>query len=125
VYLDVSGSVKEYLPEIIGAIAKLSEEIPTLYLFSNQIVESTMKDLIRGNIKTTGGTDFNCVARSIMGKNFKKAVVVTDGYANLDNKLSEELKKKKVSILTILFGGLQNCPEFKPFGEIVQLDDMH
>jgi len=125
IYLDVSGSVNSYLPEIVGAIAKLSEEIPTLYLFSNQVVETTMKDLIRGNIETTGGTDFNCVARSIIEKNFDKAVVVTDGYASLGNELSEELKKRKVSILTLLFGGRQDCPEFEPFGEVVQLDEMH
>jgi uncharacterized protein with von Willebrand factor type A (vWA) domain len=84
-----------------------------------------MKDLIRGNIETTGGTDFNCVARSIIEKNFDKAVVVTDGYASLGNELSEELKKRKVSILTLLFGGRQDCPEFEPFGEVVQLDEMH
>ena len=52
-------------------------------------------------------------------------MVVTDGYANLDNKLSEELKKRKVSILTILFEGRQDCPEFEPFGEVIQLDEMH
>jgi hypothetical protein len=51
--------------------------------------------------------------------------VVTDGYASLGNELSEELKKRKVSILTLLFGGRQDCPEFEPFGEVVQLDEMH
>jgi len=125
VYLDVSGSMKDYLPEIIGAIAKLSEEVPMLYTFSNLVVETTLKDLIKGNIDTTWGTDFDCVARSIIKKDFDKAVVVTDGYANLDTELSEELKRRKVSILTILFGGRQDCPEFEPFGEVIQLDDIH
>ncbi len=124
IYLDVSGSVKEHLPDILGAIAKLGGEVTTIYLFSNQVVETVLKNLVRGNIKTTWGTDFNCVARSIIEKNLDKAVVITDGYAHLDIALAEELSRRRVSILTILFGGRIDCPEFQPFGETVQLEEM-
>lgn len=125
IYLDVSGSVQEHLPAIIGVIAKLSSEIPTLYLFSNTVVETTMKDLIRGAISTTGGTDFDCIAESILEKNYDKAVIITDGYARLGSDLSEELKTRNTSILTILFGGRDNCHEFETFGDVVQLKDIH
>lgn len=124
IYLDVSGSVKEHLPDILGAIAKLGGEVTTIYLFSNQVVETTLKDLVRGNIKTTWGTDFNCIARSIIEKNLDRAVVITDGYANLNTELAEELKSQRVSVLTILFGVRRDCPEFQPFGDIVQLEEV-
>lgn len=125
IYLDVSGSVREHLPAIIGVIGKLSSEIPTLYLFSNAVVETTMKDLIRGNISSTGGTDFDCIAESIIDKNYDKAVIITDGYASLSSGLSDELKKRKTAILTILFGRCTHSPDLEAFGETIKLDDIH
>lgn len=125
IYLDVSGSVKEHLPAIIGIITKLSSEIPTLYLFSNTVVETTMKDLMQGKISSTGGTDFDCIAESIIEKNYDKAVIITDGYARLSSDLSNELKKRKTAILTILFGGCTYCPDIEVFGETINLDDIH
>lgn len=125
IYLDVSGSVQDHLPAIIGVIAKLSSEIPTLYLFSNTVVEITMKDLMRGNISSTGGTDFDCIAESIIEKNYDKAVIITDGYASLSSGLADELKKRKTAILTILFGGCTYCPDLKAFGDTINLDDIH
>jgi len=125
IYLDVSGSVNDHLPEIIGIIGKLKAELTTLFLFSNKVVETPIKELLKGRVETTWGTDFNCIAKSIIERGFDKAVVITDGYANLSEELSDKLKERKVAILTILFGRINDCSEFKPFGDVVKLEEMN
>ncbi len=64
VYLDVSGSVNQHLPEIIGLLRHLKEDLRTIYLFSNQVAEVPFKDLLKGQVKTTYGTDFDCIEAS-------------------------------------------------------------
>lgn len=124
IYLDVSGSVEQYLPQIIGILANYKQEIQTLFLFSNKAVETSFHNLLKGNIKTTGGTDFNCVAESILERGFERAVIITDGYAWMKSELQEQLKARQLSTLTILFGRQQTCDEFAPFGEVVHLEDI-
>ena len=124
VYLDVSGSVNEFLPKIVSLLQRLKSELTTIFLFSNQTAEIAFKDLLAGHVKTTYGTDFNCIADSILERRFDKAVILTDGFACLDEAKQEELKKRKLQILTILFGGKWNCDDFAPFGDVVQLDEI-
>jgi hypothetical protein len=124
VYLDVSGSVNEYLPKIIGILKNLRSELMSLFLFSNKVVETPFQMLLSGHVQTTYGTDFNCIAESIIERDYDKAVVITDGYASLENSLQEELRKRRVRILTILFDGKTECEEFEPFGDAVQLEDV-
>ena len=77
-----------------------------------------------GHVHTTYGTDFDCIAQSIIERDYDKAVVLTDGYADLDKDLQDGLRKRRVRILTILFGGKDECEEFGPLGDVVQLDDI-
>ncbi len=79
--------------------------------------------MLKGNIRTTYGTDFDCIAQHILDHGFDKAVIITDGYASMDAVKQEELKKHKLRILTMLFGGKADCDEFAPFGDVVQLED--
>ncbi len=124
IYLDVSGSVSDFLPEIIGVIGKLQNEVITLFQFSNKVVETSLKQIQQGFIETTYGTDFDCIAESIIQRKFDKAVIITDGYASLSDEHTEILKKQRVKILTILFDGKTDCPELEPFGDVIQLDDI-
>lgn len=124
IYLDVSGSVNNYLPEIIGVLEILKSELTTLFLFSNTVVETPFKKLLAGHIETTYGTDFDCIADSIIEKNYDKAVILTDGHASLAEAKQLELKKRKLQALTILFGGKKDCEELDPFGEVLQLEDV-
>jgi hypothetical protein len=124
VYLDVSGSVNEHLPEIIGVLQSLRTDLTSVFLFSNQVVEVPFHSLLQGAVKTTYGTDFNCIANSIIEHALDKAVVLTDGYACLKPELQDELKRRKVRMMTVLFGGKQDCPEFEPIGDVVQLEDV-
>jgi hypothetical protein len=124
VYLDVSGSVTDHLPAIVGILRSLSADLTTLFLFSNKVVEVSFQSLVQGAVKTTYGTDFNCVAQSIVDRNLDKAIVVTDGYASLKPELQEELRRRRVQMMTVLYGGKTACPEFAPLGDVVQLEEV-
>jgi len=124
VYLDVSGSVNDYLPDIVSILSSLKAELISIFLFSNKAVETPFNALLAGHVQTTYGTDFNCIADSIVERGFDKAVILTDGYASLDEDKQAELKTHKLQALTILFGGKTDCDEFAPFGDVVQLEDI-
>ena len=124
IYLDVSGSVNSYLPKILGILKGLRNEITTIFQFSNTVVETSFRALLKGEIKTTHGTDFSCIARSILEKDFDKAVVITDGCASMSGELKWKLKDHGLVTLTILFDGRDECDDFSEFGDLVQLDDI-
>jgi len=124
VYLDVSGSVNQFLPDIVGVLESLKSDLETVFVFSNEVVELPFKQLLSGRVKTTYGTDFNCIADSLIERGFDKAVVVTDGYASLDEGKQAELQRRQVRILTVLFSYKKDCPDFAPFGPVVQLEDV-
>jgi hypothetical protein len=124
IYLDVSGSVNEYLPKILGILKSLRKEITTIFQFSNKVVETSFETLLKGNIQTTFGTDFNCVAQSILERGFDKAVIITDGYASMSDELKEQLRKHGLATLTILFDDAQTSEDFAQFGDVVLLEDI-
>lgn len=124
IYLDVSGSVNEYLPKILGILISLRSEINSIFLFSNKVYEVPFKALLKGRIKTTGGTDFDCVAESIMDANLDKAIVLTDGYASMSSANHSKLMARRVLILTILFHSAHECQSLKSFGDVVFLEDI-
>ncbi len=124
VFLDVSGSVNDYLPEIIGLLSGFKDRIRTVHLFSNAVVEVPFEELCRGKVQTTCGTDFDCIAKAILEKEYERAVVITDGYGGLKEENSAALVKAGSHILTILFADKKECPEFEPFGEVVKLEEV-
>lgn len=124
IYLDVSGSVNEYLPQILGILKSLRSEIRSIFLFSNKVFGVPFKALLKGKIKTTGGTDFDCVAQSIVDGNLDKAIVITDGYASMSSVNHSKLKAQRASILTILFHRAHECQSLKSFGDVVFLEDI-
>jgi len=123
IYLDVSGSVNDSLPEILGILRRLQRQVTSVYQFSNEVVETSMRELTRGRIVTTYGTSFDAVAKSILENAYEKAVVITDGYSNIEAELQKQMKQKKVKILTILFGGASQTNDFAQFGEVIHLKD--
>ena len=124
IYLDVSGSVNEYLPKILAILQSLKREITTIYLFSNQVFETSFAALLKGNIKTTGGTDFDCIAASILENRLDKAIIITDGQAGMEAENRQKLRENGLITLTILFDKAQTCRPFEDFGDIVQLADI-
>ena len=124
VYLDVSGSVNQHLPEIIGLLRSLRTELKAIFLFSNKVVEVPFRTLLAGQVQTTYGTDFDCIAEHVLANRFDKAVILTDGYASMTEENQETLKKAGVRVLTVLFGGKSSCPEFESLGDTVALDEV-
>ncbi len=72
-------------------------------------------------------------------RGYPKAVVITDGYADMTEEHAEALKKRKVSILTVisrpsqpkrllrrsrLGDGDEECVSLAPFGPVMKLEDV-
>lgn len=81
IYLDVSGSMYDALPEIIKLITNVGGDLEYVWGFSNKIYKHTMDDLLQNRIKSTGGTDFDCVIDHALLEGYNSIMVVTDGYA--------------------------------------------
>jgi len=124
IYLDVSGSVNEFLPKIIGILQSLKNEITSIFLFSNKVIEVTFDTLLKGNIQTSYGTDFDCVAESILEKCFDRAVIITDGYATMKEGLKKKLEIIKLKTICFLFNSGEQCEAWEYFGDVVQLEDI-
>ena len=124
IYLDVSGSVMQHLPKILGILRGLREEITSAFEFSNRVHEVQFRALLQGQIHTTYGTDFNCIAESILERDFDKAVVITDGVAAMRPELKDQLKRRGLRTLTVLFGNASVCDDLAEFGDVVELEDV-
>lgn len=113
IYLDVSGSVTSYLPQLLGIITNLHSGIETVYCFSNIVSEHTVQELHNGNFKTTGGTDFDCIAKHVLeNKEINKAIIFTDGYADVYKTDTEALKKQLKDAAVVYFGEQVNKKNF-------------
>jgi hypothetical protein len=109
---------------MLRILKSLRKEITAIFQFSNKVVETSFETLLKGNIQTTFGTDFDCIAQSILERGFDKAVIITDGYASMSDELKRQLKKQGLVTLTILFDDAQRCEDFAESGEVVQLGDI-
>jgi hypothetical protein len=124
VYIDASGSILNNLGKIVGLLTKnFKNKIKNVYLFSTIVTEITFKDLKNGNIKTTYGTDFNCIAESILDNDYNKAIIITDGISSLNNSYLEKLKEKKVKTLNIIIEGTR-CPGFEKIGHNISIKEL-
>ncbi len=81
VYLDVSGSVAGMLPALYGALRTLRAYVADrVHLFSTELATLDQHRICAGEMKTTGGTDIQCVLRHITDERPPKALIITDGY---------------------------------------------
>lgn len=103
IYLDVSGSVMDYLPKILRLISSMKKELTLIYCFSNKVAEQSINELRKGKVDTTGGTDFNCVANHILENEFSKCIVITDGYAHMSTHLQVKVRNQLKKCATVLF----------------------
>jgi hypothetical protein len=80
VYVDVSGSVEEYVGAIYGALLDCAAWVaPRVHLFSTEVESVRHADIRRGMVKTTGGTNIVCVARHMDANKVRRACIITDG----------------------------------------------
>lgn len=125
-YIDVSGSVYDALPLMIGVFKAMRGDIKTVNVFSNAVVELPVDDFINGKVKTTGGTDFNCVIEHAIKNQRKKVMVFTDG----DAAVTEENRKLAIEHIPMLgvvyFGSYRNRGNWleKQYKKIFKLEDL-
>lgn len=106
IYLDVSGSMWHDLPGIIKLITNIDDTLEYIWGFSNKIYKHTIEDLRENKIKSTGGTDFDCIIDHAQQNDYKELVVITDGEAYC-NKKQEKLESIN-DVILVLCGTYRN-----------------
>lgn len=105
VYVDVSGSFHSWIPYAVGVVDSISEYVDRMYQFSNKIAETNIQDLRKKNVRiiTTRGTDFDCVVRHAVDNKFNKIILITDGYAEVNDEDLRILAEQHIDkVLVIL-----------------------
>ena len=81
VYVDVSGSMNGVLCSVYRAVADCRALVhPQVHLFSTRIADVRPRALLKGLVRSTGGTDIACVAEHMAANRVGRAVIVTDGF---------------------------------------------
>jgi len=83
VYLDVSGSMNQLLPHLLGLLLPyVTHGQAVTFQFSTRVEPLPLNQLRNGHLRTTQGTDINCVLIHALAANpqLKKVLILTDGY---------------------------------------------
>src|SRR5436190_2911334 len=107
VYLDVSGSMDQYVPLLYGALIALRNHVHAdVVLFSTTVASVRISDLRKGSVSTTGGTDITCVLDHVLRTHVRKALVITDGYVGPPaRQQSDALQRARADIRVVLTPG--------------------
>lgn len=125
IYVDVSGSVSNHLPKIMGVIATMRRNIKDIFCFSNMVSEHTIAQISRGEFATTGGTDFSCVITHAVQRKIDKLIIFTDGYAGADTE-TRKLAELHIKDAAIVYFGEHTPDNFwdKTYGNVFQLEEL-
>ncbi|MEX0767207.1 MAG: hypothetical protein WD029_01895 [Microthrixaceae bacterium] len=124
VYLDVSGSMNNLLPLLIGPITKfVASGFATASQFSTIVLPLSLAELQSGQLTTTGGTDMNCVFEDALLNPFLRSIVVlTDGYINPPPpKLLQKVRAQGITIEAII-GKRHPKGYLAPFSTVTRLE---
>jgi hypothetical protein len=104
-YVDVSGSMNEYLGRLYGALRPFERDLfPQVHLFSTRLRDVSPAQLARGVRLTDGGTDIGCVIEHIVERRVRRALIATDGYVGPvpapDRALLEQRGVRIIALLT-------------------------
>jgi len=83
VYLDVSGSMSEVLPHMVGLLRPyVYNGKANVYQFSTEVDHLPLRSLRQGMVRTTGGTQINCVMQHLAEheQSVRRVLILTDGY---------------------------------------------
>jgi len=106
VYLDVSGSMIELLPHLLGLILPyVASGQADVFQFSTLVEHLSLTQLRQGQLQTTGGTDINCVLEHLLrtSPTVRRALVLTDGYTGAPaNNLAESVLEGNLRLYAIM-----------------------
>lgn len=100
VYLDVSGSMRPWLPVLLDAVTRHAALVRWPLLgFSTEVHPVSRAALASGRLRSTGGTDIACVARDLLHRRARRALIVTDGWVReLPGALVHELRRRHLTV---------------------------
>jgi hypothetical protein len=107
VYLDVSGSMSQLLPHLLGLLVPYAvKQQADVFQFSNKVEPMPAAALKRGQIRSTMGTDINCVLKHLLEQTrppVRKALVVTDGYVGRPHaEYVRQLQERGIRVYVVL-----------------------
>ncbi len=108
IYLDVSASMREYLPPLIGlTLPFIARGYAKAYQFSTVVEPVTYNNLKQGIYQSTLGTRIDPVLEHLLEAkpSIKKAILITDGHTgHARNQLIEQIKQRRIKLYVILTG---------------------
>ncbi|HEX2908196.1 MAG TPA: vWA domain-containing protein, partial [Phototrophicaceae bacterium] len=106
IYLDVSGSMAEVLPHVLGLVLPyVARGQADVFQFSTLVEPLPFAQLQRGYLQTTGGTNINCVLEHALAvvPGIHKALVLTDGATGSPgDDLAERIQAQNIRIYVVL-----------------------
>ena len=101
IYIDVSGSMNDYITAISNAVLSCEHYIKeNIFLFSTIVEKISINAFRKGSYKTTQGTDFAIVAEHIHSNKIRSALIITDGFVGpTPNAYLQSCKKANIQIL--------------------------
>ena len=118
VYIDVSGSTGPAQPLVYGIVRPLAHLVrEPVFLFSNVVEPISLAEVRRGVVRTTGGTDFDCVVEHALHERARKILVVTDGEGPLRPANIAALERARLEIYVLL---TEHCRRPSPIVAVAQ-----
>lgn len=106
VYLDVSGSMADVLPHLLGLVLPyVVSGQADMFQFSTIVEPLPFSRLQNGRLQTTGGTDINCVLEHALGATplIHRALLLTDGATGMPwDELADRVREQNLRIYVVL-----------------------
>ncbi len=108
VYLDVSGSMSEVLPHMLGLLLPyVYSGKANVFQFSTEVDALPLRSLRKGLVRTTGGTQINCVMNHLAEheESVRRVLILTDGYTGRPfNNHIQRVRENNMKIHVVLPG---------------------
>jgi hypothetical protein len=111
-YLDVSGSMEDSLPQILAALVRRRPAWLSLpiFAFSSGVVRLGMAALREGLIETGDSTNFGAVVEHLIDRRVRRAAIITDGEGYLNSREREALRSHAPSLALVFPGAIVRTP---------------
>lgn len=106
IYLDVSGSMAEVLPHVLGLVLPyVARGQAEVFQFSTFVEPLPFAQLRQGRLQTTGGTDINCVLEHALAvePSVHKVLLLTDGATGTpEDQLADQMRGRNIRVYVVL-----------------------
>lgn len=114
VYVDVSGSMCEWLGEVVAVLQGIREMLPAeLFLFDVEVRPHPMERTVSGDLFVGDGTCFDAVMRHALEHQVTDCLVLTDGDSEVSDEVQEKMREADLKARAILF----TYPDYGDYAE--------